>query len=215
MSQGQFMGDSQVIADAHGIFHVFWGQPDAENDHRLLTRTVQVPISDGATTTPSVKLPSQTHNELSAGVSARTFHTHPVPHRTSQWFAIPGQRDISPSIALDFERPHYDASSHTIAVNVILINNSHRIIQGPISFVGFDMHSNFGTPRPVNARGWVHGRPYWDATSLLPADGLHPNGRSAPLHLEFRIAHFKLLPLIPLVPHEGDIVAMHVGVYQR
>jgi len=216
MNTGQWIGDVQIVADARDIFHVFWAQPNAQNDHRLLTRSIEVsapPIA--TTTTSSLQLPRTLH-VLPVNLSAALkLPTPAVTHWSTQRLAIPGWHDISSSISLDLKKPQYDASSHMIEVNVTLINTSRHVIRGQLAFIGFDMHSDFGVSHAVNAHSWVKGWPSWDLTDLLPAHGLQPGGQSKPLHLEFQISNFRSLPAMPLLHLAGNIVAMHVGVYHR
>jgi hypothetical protein len=202
MSKRAGIGDFALTADAKNTFHALWAELGTDENHALLTRTIDV--APGAPGINAVLTNTPATQSCAEGVEPlrRTSPSPPPP------VDIPGQQDVTGSFNLRIEHIHYTVESHLVTAKVVLMNKGDSVLRGPLSFFGVGVHSDYGVPTALNAAGTKQGQPFWDVYSALPTAGLAPKASCKPIELRFKLEHFQTVPV-------GDAVAMWVRVYER
>jgi hypothetical protein len=199
---------SALTVDVGGTFHAFWSMPRDEGA-ALFTRSIDVARGDWGK--PMLSDPTTPSSCLLTAAIVRPSLPLPNP-------AIPvpaGEHEVTSSITmlartLDY---HYDARSHRIDVNLMLVNASKHRLSRALTVVGTNLHSDFGVPVALNAQGMLDGLPLWRASNVIPVDGLAPGAHSKPLHFAFRVNDFQA-PMT-LYSTMGTGVGMRIRVYER
>ena len=111
-----------------------------------------------------------------------------------------GLRDVSSSFVLHIQNLRYDSASHSVSADVIATPKGTNAVHGPLSLVGFGLHSDYGAIVARNATGTVEGQPFWNISA----------GKPTPLR--FQITQFQMLPDSE---DGGDASAMWVRIYQK
>jgi hypothetical protein len=206
MGQYPAVSDYALVADAHNAFHAIWGETDSEGYHGLYARTVIV--------SESPRGASGLLDRPAVSCAQANYSLHPPVPRPTLPVKARGQIDVSKSIVLQMQNVHFDRSTQTLSADVTFTNARKATIGHALSFVSVGLHSDYGSPVPLNATGNIQGQPYWDASSVIPKRGLAAHASSLPLRLQFKIADFHTLPG-KYAASGGDAVAMRVFIYQK
>jgi hypothetical protein len=203
MGQPAGLGDYAVVADANNAWHALWAQAEPDGTHGLFTRTIRI----GSEISPATS--ALTGLSVRCAESGEKVHP-PLPGVTPALHPA-AQRDLSRSFFLRIQDLHYDNATHVVSGKVVLMNKGKTVVRGPLSVFGIGLHSDYGAIAPGNATGVIQGQPFWDASSVIPPDGLQPGADSKPLALQFKITKFQ-----PLLNggRGGDASAMLVRIYQ-
>jgi hypothetical protein len=119
-----------------------------------------------------------------------------------------GSRDISQEVAVLYGGDqHYDISSSTLTVEVVLKNKSSKPIQAPIFLKALTLDSKLGKLKIANASNGASGPgAIWDLSNAVPSEGLQPGATTAPCSLVFYI------PNGPVPSWEVELVSMQLEV---
>jgi hypothetical protein len=198
------LGDFAVVADAGNTFQAWWAQAEPDGTHGLFARTIRIGSETSPVTSALTGLPAK--------CVENGENVHPPLPGITPALRPAGQRDISRSFFLRIQDLHYDNATQIVSAKVVLMNKGKTVVHGPLSFFGVGLHSDYGAIAALNAKGVVQSQPFWDASSVIPADGLRPGTNSKPLALQFKITKFQ-----PLLNNGrgGDAAAMLVRIYQR
>lgn len=97
--------------------------------------------------------------------------------------------DISQEVAVIYGGDqHYDISSSTLTVEVVLKNKSSKPIQAPVLLKALTLDSKFGKLKIANASNGGSGPgAIWDLSNAVPSKGLQPGATTEPCSLVFYI----------------------------
>lgn len=117
-------------------------------------------------------------------------------------------RDISQEVAVLYGGDqHYDISSSTLTVEVVLKNKSSKPIQAPIFLKALTLDSKLGKLKIANASNGASGPgAIWDLSNAVPSEGLQPGATTEPYALVFCI------PNNAVPPWEVELVSMQLEV---
>ena len=206
MTQSTGISDFALVADARNVFHAIWGEVRADGTHGMLTRTIRLSENGRGTNSKLMDAPTS-HCTQSVSV-------HPPLPGAAPRLVLAGQRDVTKSLFLRLNNVNYDAPSQVVSVDLILVNRGKTLLGKSLSIFGLGLHSDYGDPVALNATGVVQGQPFWDASSVIPSEGLKPTAGSKPLRVKFKLAHFHQLPG-SYATFGGDGVAMLIRIYQK
>jgi hypothetical protein len=119
-----------------------------------------------------------------------------------------GSRDISQEVAVLYGGDqHYDISSSTLTVEVVLENKSSKPMQAPIFLKALTLDSKLGKLKIANASNGASGPgAIWDLSNAVPSGGLQPGATTEPYALVFDIPK----SAVPL--WEVELVSMQLEV---
>jgi hypothetical protein len=100
-----------------------------------------------------------------------------------------GSRDISQEVAVLYGGDqHYDISSSTLTVQIVLKNKSSKSIQAPIFLKALTLDSKLGKLEIANASNGASGPgAIWDLSNAVPSKVLQPGASTEPIALVFNI----------------------------
>jgi hypothetical protein len=115
--------------------------------------------------------------------ASRRAETHFMPQQEKE------SHDISQDVAVLYGGDqHYDATSGTLTVDVVLKNRSNKLIRGPLLLKALTLSSGLGKLEIANARNAASGPgAIWDFGKALPSGVLQPGATSLPYSLVFRL----------------------------
>jgi len=180
--------------------HALWAELDAQGHQAIMTRSIAA--SAGASQ-------EQLTNAASGGACLEsTTPLHPPTITAFPTARLTGRQELTNSFNLQIVHIDCAPATQITSAKVVLVNIGHETIKGPLALYAVGLHSDYGTPRALNASGSTGGRPYWDLSPVIPAEGLRPEASAQPFELRFKISRFQP----ESAPEQGDAVAMWVGV---
>jgi hypothetical protein len=120
-----------------------------------------------------------------------------------------GARDITQDMALLYGGDqHYDISSSTLAVSVVLKNKSDRAVKAPLFIKALSLKSELPQLKIANASNRLPGPgARWDLTTVVPNGVLEAGAITEPFTLVFK------LPNVAAPIREIDLLSLEIRVF--